>query len=118
MLRSFYLEEDDSTFIYGGLQFKAEYDDVNNKYLEPYIRKDSGKTIKYFRSKNIFVTYDNKNKIERIVFTMTCWSDDYRDYAVYNNKGIYYYECYHGYIEKKRVECDVDFSKLIAEIGL
>lgn len=117
MFRSFYLEEDDNTFIYGGLVFKAEYDEINDKYLEPYIRHDANKIIKYYPSKNIFITYNSDNKIERIVFTMTCWSDDYRDYSLYNNKGIYYYECYHGIIQRRK-ECNVDFNEFIASNGL
>jgi len=119
MLYKFILEEDDNTFIYGGLMFEAEYDDENDKLLEPYIRKEKyNKTVKYYPSKNIFITYDEDNMIDRIVFTMTCWSDDYMDYAVYNKRGVYYYECYHGCINKRRIECDRDFTDFIAVNGL
>lgn len=119
MLRKFYLENDDYTFIYGGLMFEAEYDESSDTFKEPYIRKEKyNKVIKFYPSKKFFITYDEDNMIDRIVFVMTCWSDDYIDYAVYNKKGIYYHECYHGKINKKRIECDIDFSDFIAKNGL
>jgi hypothetical protein len=118
MLRKFYLEEDDHTFIYGGLMFEAEYNEETNKLEEPYVRKEKDRIVKYYPSKYFFVTYNDEEMIDRIVFTMTCWSDDYKDYALYNKKGIYYYECYHGRVNRSRTECNIDFTEFIEVNGL
>lgn len=118
MMRSFYLEEDDNTYIYGGDLFEAEYNPETDELLEPYIRRASkSKTIKYFPSKNLFVVYVNQN-IREIIFVMTCWSDDFRAYKVVDNISTSYRECYHGRRNKEDKPCDINFSDFIRDNGL
>ena len=117
MMRQFYLENDDYTYIYGGKMFSAEFDD-NDTPIEPYVRKLAPKKIvKFYPSKNFFVVYVN-SIITELIFVMTCWSDDYTAYSIVNNKAITYTECYHGKINKRPQNCDIDFSEFIAKNGL
>jgi|694.fasta_scaffold42124_13 hypothetical protein len=118
MIYSFELEMDDDTYIYGGLQFEAEYDENKKVFLEPYTRREIDITIKYYPSKHLFVCYNESDEIIRLVFTMTCWSDDFRDYTIRNNSAIMYDEVYHGRMRFKNKACDVDFNKFITENGL
>jgi hypothetical protein len=113
MIRQFYLDTDDNTYIYGGKMFSANYE--NDKFVEPYIRKLSPKkNVKFFPSKNIFVVYID-NIITELIFVMTCWSDDYRAYNIINNRAITYTECYHGKKNNKLQTCNIDFSEFIAK---
>jgi hypothetical protein len=118
MVVQFYLENDDHTYIYGGRLFTAEVDDSTGEMLEPYIRKASPvKTIRYYPSKRLFVVYIN-NIITELIFVMTCWSDDYKAYVIFNNIATSLKECYHGRPNITPIACNIDFSNYIRDNGL
>ena len=115
-IKTFFLEENDDTYLFSNLEFTAECD--GDILLEPYTHKETDtKTIKYYPSKNLFVAYDN-NIIVQMVFTSTCWSDDYEAYNIENNIGVSYTECYHGKPNFTAKECNKDFSNFIRENNL
>jgi hypothetical protein len=117
MMRQFYLENDDYTYIYGGKMFSAMFDEKNTP-IEPYIRKLSPKKIvKFYPSKNLFVVYVD-TIITELIFVMTCWSDDYRQYNIIDNNATTYTECYHGKRNNQLQKCNIDFNKFIVENGL
>ena len=113
MIYSFGLEMNDDTYIYGGLQFEAEYDEAKNMFLEPYTRREIDITIKYYPCKHLFVCYNKSDEIIRLVFTMTCWSDDFRDFTIRNKIAIMYDEVYHGRMRCKNKTCEIDFTNFI-----
>ena len=51
--------------------------------------------IKYYKSLNLFVIYKN-SIIDEIIYTSTCWSDDFIIFKIKDLKVISYYERYHG----------------------
>jgi hypothetical protein len=113
MMRLFYLEPDDHTYIYGGDLFEAEYNPETKELLEPYTRKGSSyKTIRFYPSKNLFVVYVNK-VIKELIFVMTCWSDDFKAYKLHNNIATSYRECYHGRRNPKSFPSNVNFTEYI-----
>ena len=89
-----FIEADDDTYIYGN-RFYDAYIDGNKDNIEPYYTTDNDKIIKYFPSRHLFVVYENNSIIE-IIFTSTCWSDDYEKYDIKDNKPISLYESYHS----------------------
>ena len=115
-MKDFILETNDDTYIYGGLKFSAIYNE--GKFMEPFIHIDeNSRTVKFYRDKGFFIIY-NEGRIEEIIFTMTCWSDDFRAYKVNNNNfGYLCTECYHGRIGEEKA-CNFNFSKFIARHGL
>ena len=108
----YYLEIDDDTYIYGNKYFKCKYCKETETYIQPYIRKENGKTIKFFRDKRFFVVYENGLLIE-IIATMTCWSDDYIAYKIRDNIAYELDENYHGRPVKRKEQCNIDFSGFI-----
>ncbi len=112
MMLNYFLEADDDTYIYGDKMFKCEFDE-NNQPVEPFIRKENNKVIKFYRGKQYFIINENEKVIE-IVFTMTCWSDDIIIYKVENNIALKYDERYHGRYYKKNEDCKIDFSTFIS----
>lgn len=117
-MRWFYLEEDDDTYIYGRKLFKANFDEEKQVYIEPYYRKESySRKIRYYPSKHLFVVYTD-DIITEIIFTMVCWSDDYKAYSIKDNISTSYRECYHGRIKINPVECNINFSGFIEENDL
>lgn len=113
---TFILENDDDTYIYGGLIFSAEF--KNNAFIEPFIHKESDtKIIKYYKSKKLFVVYE-KNIIIQLIFTSICWSDDFQAYNIENNIGLSYVECYHGIPDYKIKLCNKDFTEFILSNNL
>lgn len=89
-----YIEEDDNTYIYGNNEFKGLKKD--EKYIEPFYYENNNKIVKYYPSKNLFIEYKN-NKIIEIIYTETCWSDDYSRY-IFNDDILLNSEIsYHGF---------------------
>lgn len=115
-IEEFNLETDDDTYIYGGLKFTAE--SIDGELIEPYTHIESDtRIVEFYRSKNLFVVYDN-NRISELIFTMTCWSDDYKAYKLRDNIAYSYTECYHGRRCNTPKDCNIDFTEFIAESGL
>lgn len=115
VIQRFILEKDDDTYIYGGLEFYAEC--IDNHLIEPYIHNETEtKIIKYYKSKNLFVVYIN-NEIKQLIFTLTCWSDDFSLYNIENNIAISYKKTYH--FNGKRIYdnnvCNIDFTDFIVD---
>jgi hypothetical protein len=113
----YFLYADDDTYIYGDKMFKCKYCYNTNTYIEPYYRKEKNKLIKFYRKKQFFVIYEDC-KITEIIFTMTCWSDDFSSYKLKDNVA---YECdknYHGRPFKRKEPCNIDFTEFIRENGL
>ena len=109
----FILDSDDDTYIYGDLEFSAEFKD--GILIEPYVRiENESRYVKYYKSKNMFIVYENEC-ISEIIFTMTCWSDDYKAYKIKDNIAYSYTEVYHGRVVKQNVECSDDFNQFIVE---
>jgi hypothetical protein len=108
----YYLESDDDTYIYGDRMFKCKFCRETNKYIQPYIRKENDKTIKFFRDKRFFAIYENGLLIE-IIETMTCWSDDYISYKIRDNIAYERDENYHGRPLKRNEQCNIDLSNFI-----
>jgi len=113
----YYLNADDDTYIYGDLMFQCEYDERTNTYIQPFIRKDGDKIIKFYDDKHLFVVYENAEIVE-ITMTMSCWSDDYIVYKIKDRKAYKYHENYHGRPSKIDEPCDIDFSEFIRDNGL
>jgi hypothetical protein len=113
MMLNYFLEADDDTYIYGDLMFECEFDETNEP-IQPFIRREGDKVIKFYRDKRYFVIYEN-NEIVEIIATMTCWSDDVIIYKIKNNNAYQYDEFYHGRPYKKNEVCNIDFSNIISE---
>lgn len=113
----YYLEADDDTYIYGNKVYECNYCSDTKKYLEPYIRKEKNKLIKFYRDKKYFVIYHNDEIIE-IIKTMVCWSDDYVSYKIRNKVAYEYDENYHGRALKRNEPCEIDFTNFIGENDL
>lgn len=117
-LVNYYIEADDDTYIYGDNMFQCEYDENTCEYKEPYIYKETdSKIVKYYRSKNFFVIYEN-NEISEIIKTMTCWSDDYQIYKIKNKIAYEYNEIYHGRPHINNKKCNIDFNDFILQHNL
>lgn len=117
MLVDYFLEANDDTYIYGDLMFKCEFDVENGKYIEPFIRTEGSKTIKFYRNKQFFVVYEDSD-IREIIKTMTCWSDDVIAYKILDGNAYKYDEVYHGRPIIFNKDCAVDFSIFIRDNGL
>jgi hypothetical protein len=117
-LVNYYLESDDDTYIYGDKMFKCEFCENSNTYLEPFIYKETRtRVVKLFKSKNLFVIYEN-NEIVEIIKVMTCWSDDYKRFKIKNNIAYSFDENYHGRPYVRNKVCDCDFNEFIADNNL
>lgn len=114
-MMKYFLEADDDTYIYGDKMFECDY--CNDKPIQPYIRMENNKIIKFYRDKLFFVVYENE-KIVEIIKTMTCWSDDIIAYKLKDNIAYSYNEVYHGRPYKTNETCSVDFSEFITANGL
>jgi hypothetical protein len=107
---------DDDTYIYGGNTYQIKQ--VDGVLVEPYLLVEDGKLIKYFKSEHTFAVYDNESKVlTDLIFTMTCWSDDFTAYKV-NESGIGYEvtKVYHGRLIEKNKKCNVDLNETIQKI--
>ena len=114
MTSKFFLEPDDDTYIYGDEWFVCDYDKETGTYIQPYVRREENKTIKFYRDKCFFVIYEGSEIIE-IIKTMTCWSDDVIAYKVKNGVAYEYSEVYHGRTVKIDEVCNVDLNKFIGD---
>jgi len=116
-IQEFILEKDDDTYIYGGLKFHAHVND-DGDLVEPFIHTESdSKIVKYYSSKNLFVVYVD-NRITELIFTMTCWSDDYKAYEIKDNVAYSITEYYHGRCSKHKQSCNFDFTEFITDNNL
>ena len=113
----YFLEADDDTYIYGNKMFKCEYDEESNTYMEPFVRKEKGKVIKFYREEQFFAVYENAVLTE-IIKTMTCWSDDVVAYKLKDGVAYEYDEIYHGRPYKKGEVSNKDFGEFISKYGL
>lgn len=111
----YFLNSDDYTYIYGDLMFKCEYCKTSNTYIEPFIRKENNKIIKFYKEKKCFIIYEN-NELTEIIKVMTCWSDDYIAYKIKDNIAYSYNEVYHGREYKKDELCNIDFNEFISKL--
>lgn len=111
----YFLEANDDTYIYGNKMFECDYS--NNIPIQPFIRVENNKTIKFYRDKQFFVVYEN-DKIVEIIKTMTCWSDDTVAYKLKDNIAYSYNEVYHGRPYKTNEKCSIDFSEFITANNL
>ena len=112
--KNIFIEADDTTYLYGNYTYVAEIDDETNEPLEPYLLNfgvipsdisedekemrqahDITEKIWYYPSRDKFVICRN-NKIFKIVRTCTCWSDDWDEYRIEDDKVVSYFESYHG----------------------
>ena len=118
MWKEFVLEAKDDTYIYGDLTFKADFDEEKQKFKEHYVREeDENSIVKYYPSKKLFVVYFD-NDIVKIIFTSTCWSDDFVEYYVLNNVAFLCNENYHGRPRKTNYECNIDLTEFITKNNL
>ena len=108
----YFLEIDDDTYIFGNKMFKCEYDEDTNTYIQPFVRREKKKIIKFYRDKHFFAIYKNASLVE-IVKTMTCWSDDVIAYKLKDGVAYEYDEVYHGRPYKMKEVCNVDFKEFI-----
>ena len=113
----YFLEADDDTYLFGDKMFKCEYDEKTNTHIQPFVRQENGKIIKFYRNKNFFAVYENASLVE-VIKTMTCWSDDVVAYKLKDGVAYEYDEVYHGRPYKKGEVCDIDFSDFIRANGL
>jgi len=91
-MKEIFIDYDDNICDGCGDRIYIKYDD--KKYLISIT--DDNKIIHYYNSDNIFIIFNKKNKIEKIIHTMTCWSDDYIIYYIENDNIIKSIESYHG----------------------
>ena len=110
----YFLESDDDTYLFGDKMFECQYEEDTNTYIQPFIRQEKSKTIKFYRDKRFFAVYENASLTE-VIKTMTCWSDDVVAYKLKDGVAYEYDEIYHGRPYKKGEVCNVDFSKFISE---
>ena len=111
--KDFFLDNDDDTYIYGGLKFTSQYN--KRKLIEPYIHKETeNKYIKFYRSKRFFVIYID-NYITEIIFTMTCWSDDFIAYKLKDNIAYSFSERYHGIYFTENQPCNINLTDFITD---
>jgi len=116
LYEEFLLDDDEDTYIYGGLKFTAQ--SIEGELVEPYIHMETeNKCIKFYRTKRFFVVYVD-NSITEIIFTMTCWSDDFKAYKLKDNIAHSFSERYHGIYSTENKLCDIDFTDFITENGL
>ena len=116
-MENYLLEADDDTYHYGGKMFKCYVCENTNTYIEPFIRKEKKKLIKFYRKKRFFAVYEN-TVLTEIIRTMTCWSDDVIVYKIKDNIAYKYDETYHGRPYKKDEACSIDLSNFIRENNL
>lgn len=88
-----FVETDDNTYIYGDRYFKALAND--GVASEPFFLKDNDEIIAFYPSQNLFIVYIDSN-IVNVIYTMTCWSDDYAKYTFNNGVLSELYETSHG----------------------
>ena len=88
-----FVESDDNTYLYGDRYFKAL--SVDGKLCEPYYLKDNDEIIAFYPSQDLFVVYVDGN-IVNVIYTMTCWSDDFAKYSFVNGVLTELFETCHG----------------------
>jgi prepilin-type processing-associated H-X9-DG protein len=88
-----FVESDDNTYLYGDRYFKAL--SVDGVLREPYYLKDNDEIIAFYPSQDLFVVYVNSN-IVNVIYTMTCWSDDYAKYSFVDGVLTELFETSHG----------------------
>lgn len=110
----YFLESDDDTYLFGDKMFECQYEEDTNTYIQPFIRQEKSKTIKFYRDKRFFAVYENAVLTE-IIKTMTCWSDDVIAYKLEDGIAYEYDEIYHGRPRKNGEACCVDFTMFICE---
>lgn len=113
----YFLESDDDTYYYGDDTYECEFCEETNTYIQPFVRKENNKLIKFYRNKRFFVIYEN-SKIIEIIYTMTCWSDDFVSYKIKDNVAYEYDKNYHGRPCNRNEPCNIDFSKFIQDNDL
>lgn len=106
-MKEIFIDYDDHIYDGCGDRIYIKYD--NKKYL--ISKTDDNKIIHYYKDNHIFVIFDEKNKIEKIIFTMTCWSDDYIIYYIENDMVIKSYESYHGGFRKLYINYENNIIK-------
>jgi hypothetical protein len=115
MIVKYFLEADDDTYLYGDKMFECEFDGTS--YIQPFVRREGKKLIKFYQDKHFFVVYED-GEITEIIRTMTCWSDDVIAYKIKNQVAYKFDEVYHGHPHVKDCECNIDFSEFIKEKGV
>ena len=94
MFVDIFIDSDDNTYIYGDRNYKAIVND--GVVCEPYYLKDDDKIISFYPSQNLFIVYVNGN-IVNIIYTMTCWSDDFAMYTFNDGILLELHETSHGF---------------------
>ena len=87
------VKPDDDTYVSGDLAVILFGD--NGELLEPYIYKDAQRKVECYISKNIWVE-KVEGKIVKVIYTSTCWSDDWRTYYVEDDNIVKIIDTYHG----------------------
>lgn len=87
------VESDDNTYLYGDRYFKAL--SVDGVICEPFFLKDNNEIVAFYSSKDLFVVYVDGN-IVSVIYTMTCWSDDFARYSFVNGVLTELFETCHG----------------------
>jgi hypothetical protein len=82
----------DDTYVYGDMECEV---DENGEGIEPFIYKEDDRTVECYMSKNLYIE-KVKNKITKVVYTCTSWSDDYDKYDIENGKVVYLETTEHG----------------------
>ncbi len=110
MFVNIFVESNDDTYIYGDRYFKALT--VDGVECEPYYLKNDDKIIAFYPSEHLFIEYIDAN-IVSVIYTMTCWSDDFAKYSF--NDGVLFelYETCHGFRNVTVSYCDGVISDVV-----
>ena len=112
-----YIEEDDYGYIYSGNMMYLKKNIKTEKYEEPYYYFTDDLTVKYYKSKNIFIELKN-NKIINIILTgCGSWSDDIIIYNIENNLVKSKVITEHGWFRKCIITYEDNISTDIQFIG-
>lgn len=88
IIQNCYVYEDDYTYVYGGAHKFVNKDGIQvgpilfTKLSEPSLEYDF---VYFYENRYLFICYKN-NKIVEIVYTMSCWSDNYVLYYIEDDK--------------------------------
>lgn len=81
------LEGDDNTWVYGKVYFKED------KFIQFHINDEKEIITVCIPDKDIYLDYDmNTRNLKSIIYTNTCWSDDWTRYDFDENGELYYIE--------------------------
>ena len=96
-----YLESDDDTYVSGNMYaFSGE----QGEPIEPYYYHCNNTMVKCYPSRHIYLEYESTILI-KIVYTLTCWSDDisiyyiddwkiWKSFHTHGHKSTTYYDVY------------------------